>query len=167
MTFSFWVNMIFSVWELAHKQLIITEEHLTQNYGVLVCDDLSSGEASAVSRTLDPVLQNTWYHTQENHHLVTAGGGKGKAIPVRCHGGTEVWDVEAPTFSEQSAHGWQWGCEPYTPASSPRTPGRFLYSFLSKRRVDPKATVQLEESGQLKNPMTSCRTEPVTFQLVA
>jgi hypothetical protein len=25
-------------------------------------------------------------------------------------------DVEAPTFSRQSAHRWRWGCQPYAPA---------------------------------------------------
>jgi hypothetical protein len=28
-----------------------------------------------------------------------------------------LWDVEAPTFSRQSAHRWQWGCQPYAPAA--------------------------------------------------
>jgi hypothetical protein len=28
-----------------------------------------------------------------------------------------VWDVEAPTFSRQSAHRWRWGCQPYAPAA--------------------------------------------------
>jgi hypothetical protein len=26
-------------------------------------------------------------------------------------------DVEAPTFSRQSAHRWRWGCQPYAPAA--------------------------------------------------
>jgi hypothetical protein len=33
-----------------------------------------------------------------------------------------LWDVEAPTFSRQSAHRWRWGCQPYASAA--------LYSFL-------------------------------------
>jgi hypothetical protein len=29
----------------------------------------------------------------------------------------ELWEVEAPTFSRQSAHRWRWGCQPYAPAA--------------------------------------------------
>jgi hypothetical protein len=28
-----------------------------------------------------------------------------------------LWDVEAPIFSRQSAHRWQWGCQLYAPAA--------------------------------------------------
>jgi hypothetical protein len=35
-------------------------------------------------------------------------------------------DVEAPTFSRQSAHRWRWGCQPYAPAGGPLSPERFL-----------------------------------------
>jgi hypothetical protein len=28
-----------------------------------------------------------------------------------------LWDVEAPTFSRQSAHIWRWGCQPHAPAA--------------------------------------------------
>jgi hypothetical protein len=28
-----------------------------------------------------------------------------------------LWDVEAPTFSAESTHGWQWNCQPNTPAA--------------------------------------------------
>jgi hypothetical protein len=34
-------------------------------------------------------------------------------------------------------------------------------------QVDPRAIVQLEELGQLKNPLTSLGIKPATFQLVA
>jgi hypothetical protein len=40
------------------------------------------------------------------------------------------------------------------------------YSFLLEA-VDPRAIVRLEGLGQLKNPMTSSRIEPATYQLVA
>jgi hypothetical protein len=42
---------------------------------------------------------------------------KGKAIPVTSLEGTGLWDVEAPTYSIQSAHRWRWGCQPYAPAA--------------------------------------------------
>jgi hypothetical protein len=35
-----------------------------------------------------------------------------------------LWDVEAPTFSRQSAHRWRWGCQPYALAT--------LYNRLSQ-----------------------------------
>jgi hypothetical protein len=28
-----------------------------------------------------------------------------------------LWDVEAPTFSRQSAHRWLWRCQPYVPTA--------------------------------------------------
>jgi hypothetical protein len=40
------------------------------------------------------------------------------------------------------------------------------YSFLLENESTPKAIVQLEVLGQLKNPMTSV-TEPATFRLIA
>jgi hypothetical protein len=40
-----------------------------------------------------------------------------------------LWDVEAPTFSKQSAHRWWWGCQPYAPAAL-NPPKDSWYSFL-------------------------------------
>jgi hypothetical protein len=44
--------------------------------------------------------------------------------------------------------------------------GIFLV-LISVRGLDPKATVRLEGSGQLKNPMTSSEIELATYRLVA
>jgi hypothetical protein len=47
----------------------------------------------------------------------------------------EFWDVKDPTFSRQSAHRWQSGCQPYAPAVlySPETfSGIHFYYRLSK-----------------------------------
>jgi hypothetical protein len=38
---------------------------------------------------------------------------EGKADPVTGREGYWLWDVEAPTFSLQSAHRWRWGCQPH------------------------------------------------------
>jgi hypothetical protein len=43
---------------------------------------------------------------------------KGKAIPVTGRRGPiDLSDVEAPTFTRQSAHRWRWSCQPYAPAA--------------------------------------------------
>jgi hypothetical protein len=52
-------------------------------------------------------------------------------------------------------------------AGRPLTPGRFLVLISVRGLVEPRATVQLEELGQLKNPMTSSGIEPITFRIVA
>jgi hypothetical protein len=77
-----------------------------------------------------------------------------------------LWDVEDPTFSRQSAHRWQWDCQPYAPAVI-YPPVRFLVLNSTRSWVDPTAIVRLEGLGELKNPMTSSRFEPATCRLVA
>jgi hypothetical protein len=52
-------------------------------------------------------------------------------------------------------------------AGRPLPPGRFLVLVFVIGRVDPRATLRLEELGQLKSPMASLGIEPLTFQLVA
>jgi hypothetical protein len=65
-----------------------------------------------------------------------------------------LWDVEAPTFSIQSAHRWWWVYQPCAPAAL-NPPGRFLVLISVRGWVDPRVIVQLEGLGQLKNPMVS------------
>jgi hypothetical protein len=90
-----------------------------------------------------------------------------KAIPVTGRGGPiGLWDVEAVTFSRQSAHRWRWG-QPYAPAGRPLSSGKFLILTSVRGWVDYRAIVRLEELGQLRNLMTSSGTEPATFRLVA
>jgi hypothetical protein len=74
-------------------------------------------------------------------------------------------DVEAPTFSRQSAHRWRWGCQSYAPASLyPQEDPWF--SFLLEAE-STRAILRLEGLDQLKNPMNSSGIEPSTFRLVA
>jgi hypothetical protein len=75
-------------------------------------------------------------------------------------------DVEAPTFSTQSAHRWRWGCQPYAPAAL-YPPGRFLVLISVRGWVNSRAIVRLEWLGQMKNPMTSSGIKRATFRLVA
>jgi hypothetical protein len=52
-------------------------------------------------------------------------------------------------------------------AGRPLPPGRFLVLISLRRRVEPRAIVQLKGLGQLKNRITSSGMEPATFRLVA
>jgi hypothetical protein len=75
-----------------------------------------------------------------------------------------LWDVEAPTFSRQSAHRWRWGCESYALAGRPLPTGRFLELISVRCWFNPRATVRLEILDQLKNPMISSGIEPFNTQ---
>jgi hypothetical protein len=70
-----------------------------------------------------------------------------------------LWDVEAPTLSRQSAHRWQWDCQP----AALYPPGRFLVLISVRGWVDSRDIVRLEGLGQLENSMTSLEIEPATF----
>jgi hypothetical protein len=77
-----------------------------------------------------------------------------------------LWDVDAPTFSRQSAHRWRAVCWPYAPAALyPQEDSLVLISV--RGRVDARVIVRLKGLGQLKNPMTLSGIEPATFRLVA
>jgi hypothetical protein len=79
---------------------------------------------------------------------------KGKAIPINGPWKSiGLWDVEAATFSRQSAHRWLWG-QPYAQAASYPQENSW-YSFLLETESTPGTIVRLEGWGQLKNPMTS------------
>jgi hypothetical protein len=49
---------------------------------------------------------------------------------------TELWDVQARTFSRQSVHRWQWGCQPCVPAALYPQEDSW-YSFLLKAESIP------------------------------
>jgi hypothetical protein len=62
-----------------------------------------------------------------------------------------LWDVEAPTFSRQSAHRWRWSCQLYVPVTL-YPPGRFLVLISFRGWVDASTIVRLEWLGKLKDP---------------
>jgi hypothetical protein len=49
----------------------------------------------------------------------------------------------------------------------PLPPGKFIVLFSVRGCIDPRAIVQLEGLGQIKNSVTSSRIEPGTYRLVA
>jgi hypothetical protein len=104
-----------------------------------------------------------WSMAQPNNQLTTAVfkiSSKRWSYPCnRPWRPIGLWDVEAPTFSTQSAHRWRRGCQPYTPAALFPT-GRFLVLISVRGWVDPR-----EGLIQLKN-LVAWGTEPVTFRLV-
>jgi hypothetical protein len=75
---------------------------------------------------------------------------KGKSYPCsRPWRPIGLWDVEAPTFSGQSAHRRRWSCQPYAPAALyPR--GRFQVFISVRGWVDPRVIVLLVGLGKLK-----------------
>jgi hypothetical protein len=82
-------------------------------------------------------------------------------------GPIRLWHIKTPAVSRQLGHRWRRGCQPYMPASGPLPPRKFLVLISVRGWVDPRATVQLEGLGQLKNPMTSSGIKPSTFRLVS
>jgi hypothetical protein len=61
----------------------------------------------------------------------------------------ELWDVEAPILSRQSAHRWRWR-QPYAPAACPLPPERFVVLTSVRGWVNPRATMQLKRLGKFK-----------------
>jgi hypothetical protein len=104
----------------------------------------------------------SWMPSDRNTQWVE-GSGSFTFWPWRP---VELWEVEAPTFSIQSAHRWRWGYQPYAPAAL-YPPGIFLVLNSVRGWVDRRAIVRLEVLGQLKNPITSSGLKPATFRLVA
>jgi hypothetical protein len=84
---------------------------------------------------------------------------EGKAIPVnRPWRPIGLRDVEAITFSRQSANRFQWGCQPYRQAAL-YLPGRFLVVISVRGWVDPRqeglGKLKIQLPPQESNPLPS------------
>jgi hypothetical protein len=52
----------------------------------------------------------------------------------RLWGPVGLWDVEDPTLSRRSAHGWRQGCQPYSPAT-PYSPRNIIFLLLNLSEI--------------------------------
>jgi hypothetical protein len=67
----------------------------------------------------------------------TSNKRKGKSYPCNMPWRPiGMWDVEAPTFSRQSAHRWRWGCRPKAPGTLYPQEDSW-YSFLLEAESTP------------------------------
>jgi hypothetical protein len=99
-------------------------------------------------------------------HATSTNFAKCKVIPVMGCGGPKGCEtLRLPHFLDNRLT--DGGEVVSLHASRPLPPGRFLVLISVRGWVDPRATVQLEGLGQLKNPMTSSGIKPVTLQLAA
>jgi hypothetical protein len=59
-----------------------------------------------------------WYLSTRLYRIISQKTVTAKSNPCnRPRRPRGLWDVKAPTFSRQSAHRWQWGCQLYAPAA--------------------------------------------------
>jgi hypothetical protein len=101
---------------------------------------------------------------QPERNKAQVKGKKGKAIPVTDRGGPQGCETSGlPHFLHSRLTE---GGDVSLTCRPPLSPGRFLVLISVRGWVDPRAIIQLEGLGQLKNPMTSSGIEPATFRLV-
>jgi hypothetical protein len=63
---------------------------------------------------------NNYCFVTISYQKICMGLIKLKKVKPSCNGlwrPMRLWDVEAPTFSRQSAHRWRWGCHPHVLAA--------------------------------------------------
>jgi hypothetical protein len=89
--------------------------------------------ASNEIRAHDP---NVWT-PEDISCLRSRGHGEGETVSVnRSWRPIGLWDVEAPTFSRQSAHRWRWGCHFYASAALHPQEDSW-YSFVLEAESNP------------------------------
>jgi hypothetical protein len=78
------------------------------------------------------------YVARRGDNWVIGKGKKKKRKSYSCNRPwktIELWDVEAPIISRQSAHRWRWDCQPYSPVDFPLPTGRFLVIVSAREKL--------------------------------
>jgi hypothetical protein len=109
------------IWNVKHEQRHITIRHFLTTW---VCTPtlLAVGwGGSCLSHTTQPTDVNVQrvlcLHASNSNVLRNRYFWFKKSYPCnRAWRSIGLWDVEALTFSRQSAHRWWWSCQPYAPA---------------------------------------------------
>jgi hypothetical protein len=96
------------VFKILYRSTPVNVRQASQNH-------LGQTEDWFPARRMASFMYRTDYYSTAQYHNKEVK--KGQCYPCnRPWRPIGLWDVEAPTYSRQSAHRWRWGCKPYAPA---------------------------------------------------